>query len=235
MSSTYQKPLVKILGRFISEFLRFSGSHQVPWQALFEFPEYYRYNKAIKSPSDVGLPWIAHGALVHLQNLIKPDMKVLEFGSGGSTLFFAKNGCTVVSLEDDPHWFEIMTEKTKSFPDVTIRHIPVDSVYVGGEFASNMDELKNTHSYQSYVFGASDVEDATIDLLVIDGRARIGCLKHNLSKLKKDGIVLLDNSDRKAYKQGIDELLSGWKRFDYSGVTVYDPYFNKTSIFYPNK
>ena len=107
----------------------------------------------------------------------------------------------------------------------------MDPVYVGGEFASNMAEIADTHSYQSYVFGASDVEEASMDILVIDGRARIGCLRYCLSKLKKDGIVLFDNSDRIAYKKGIEELLGDWLRFDYSGVTVHDPYFNKTSIF----
>jgi hypothetical protein len=231
MTSTYQKPFVKILGRFISEFFRFSRSHQIPWQALSEFPVYYRYNQSIKQPADVGLPWISHGALVHLQNFIKPEMKVLEFGCGGSTLFFARHASQVISVEDDPGWFEIMTEKTKSFPGVMIRHFPVDPVYVGGEFASNMAEIASTHSYQSYVFGASDIEEGSMDILVIDGRARVGCLRHNLSKLKRDGIVLFDNTDRIAYKKGIEELLSDWLRFDYSGVTVHDPYFNKTSIF----
>lgn len=231
MSIPYQKPFYKILGRFISEFIKFSKSHKIPWQAIRDFPAYYRYNLVIKRHSDVELPWIAHGALVHLLRVIKPEMKVLEFGSGGSTLFFAKHTGKVISIEDDPDWHKIVKERTERLPGVELRHFPVDPVFVGGEFASSMKEIKHTHSYKSYVFGAQDIEECSIDILVIDGRARIGCLRHNLSKLKKTGIILFDNTDRIAYQDGIKELLEGWQRFDYSGVTVFDPYFNKTSIF----
>ncbi|RIW13621.1 hypothetical protein D0X99_15360 [Algoriphagus lacus] len=229
--SNTPKPFYKIAGRFLLEFFRYSKTYPIPWKAFSEFPVYYSYNKILKSPAELGLPWIAHGAFLYKENYLTPTMRILEFGCGGSTLYFAKKACQVISIEDNHEWYSVMKERTKTFSDVELRHIPVDKEFVGGEFASNMDELKHTNSYKNYALGASDVQDESIDVLVIDGRARIGCLRTNLSKLKRNGIVLFDNTDRTAYAGGIQEILGEWDRLDFSGVTVSEYYFTQTSIF----
>jgi hypothetical protein len=112
------KPLYKIAIRFFYEFLKYSKNHRIPWKAFSEFKPYYAYNKLLKSPAEAGLPWIAHGSFVYLENFLEPKMKVLEFGCGGSTLYFAKNGCDVVSIEDDPKWYFEMAKRISQFPGV---------------------------------------------------------------------------------------------------------------------
>jgi predicted O-methyltransferase YrrM len=225
------KPFYKIAGRFLLEFFRYSKTYHIPWKAFSEFPVYYNYNKILKSPAEIGLPWIAHGAFLYMENFLTPNMRILEFGCGGSTLYFAKKVGQVISIEDNHEWYTVMKERTNTFSGVELRHIPVDKEFISGEFASNMDELKHTHSYKTYALGASEVQNESIDVLVIDGRARIGCLRTNLSKVKRDGIVLFDNTDRTAYATGIQEILGEWDRFDFSGVTVSEYYFTQTSIF----
>ena len=46
-----------------------------------------------KSPLDAGFPWINYCVIQFLHNLIYPNMNVLEFGAGGSSIFFSQEKC----------------------------------------------------------------------------------------------------------------------------------------------
>src|SRR5215471_8978373 len=49
-------------------------------------------------------PWLTYGAIKFLSGVLRCDMRVLEYGIGGSTLFFLERGCNVISIEHDPEW-----------------------------------------------------------------------------------------------------------------------------------
>lgn len=49
-------------------------------------------------------PWLSPAATACLESLLNPDMKVLEHGCGGSTLWFAERVQTVDSVENNPLW-----------------------------------------------------------------------------------------------------------------------------------
>lgn len=38
----------------------------------------------------IGYPWLTYGAIIALEAIVNKRMRVLEFGSGGSTIFWAK-------------------------------------------------------------------------------------------------------------------------------------------------
>jgi hypothetical protein len=59
---------------------------------------------------DGGYPWLPYGAVIELENILKPEFNVLEFGSGGSTIFLANRCARVTSLETDPVWAETMKD-----------------------------------------------------------------------------------------------------------------------------
>ena len=40
-------------------------------------------------------------------------MNVCEYGSGGSTIYFAKRTTSVVSIEDNPEWYALVTRQLK--------------------------------------------------------------------------------------------------------------------------
>ena len=52
----------------------------------------------------LGIPWMVPGAIYELDILLCPSDCVLEFGSGGSTLFFARRCHEVYSYETDIDW-----------------------------------------------------------------------------------------------------------------------------------
>jgi hypothetical protein len=51
------------------------------------------------------LPWWPLSVIPIVKSALTPHSRVIEFGSGSSTLWLAKNGLSVVSIEDDPAWF----------------------------------------------------------------------------------------------------------------------------------
>ena len=63
---------------------------------------------------DLEIPWITPEAIHSLFFYLKPYHTVLEFGSGGSTLFFSKRGKRVLSFETQDQWHGKMVEKLKA-------------------------------------------------------------------------------------------------------------------------
>src|ERR1700679_985463 len=71
---------------------------------LVTFPEWYRSHQPGLSPLVKHRPWITYEARVFLERLLNPGMVVLEYGCGGSSLFFMQRIARLVSVEHDPAW-----------------------------------------------------------------------------------------------------------------------------------
>lgn len=70
-------------------------------------------------PSEITpLPWLHSATIAYLESLLKPEMSVLEHGSGGSTLWFAQHVKSVISYEHDPDWQ--MVVKKQAPPNVKV-------------------------------------------------------------------------------------------------------------------
>jgi predicted O-methyltransferase YrrM len=50
-------------------------------------------------------PWLVPEAIIKLDSIDMKDMSVLEFGAGGSTIFFARRAKSVVSCEYSSTWY----------------------------------------------------------------------------------------------------------------------------------
>jgi predicted O-methyltransferase YrrM len=44
-----------------------------------------------------------------------------------------------------------------------------------------------------------------LDLVVVDGRARVACVRQALPRLASDGVLLLDNADRDEYASVVSD------------------------------
>src|SRR4030095_1446538 len=72
-------------------------------------PRYIAHNLiSRKPPVELELPWFSYGAIEFLENYLQNETRVFEFGSGGSTLFFAQRAQSVVAVEDNAHWCELV-------------------------------------------------------------------------------------------------------------------------------
>jgi hypothetical protein len=72
----------------------------------------------------------------------------------------------------------------------------------------------------------------SFDIIVIDGMERVQCTYAAPSRLRDDGIIVLDNSDRISFRPGIDYLhKQGFGRIDFYGFVAQVGTRHCTSIF----
>lgn len=76
-----------------------------------DVPRYVREGLRRTSALELGLPWFSYGAIDALNALVRPEWTVVEYGSGGSTLFFASKVARVITAEHDPLWAERVAEE----------------------------------------------------------------------------------------------------------------------------
>lgn len=138
------------------------------------------------------VPWVTHKAVLFLEQFMKdhPDAKILEFGSGSSTIWFAKRTKNLVSVEHSSQWFtdvkKILEEESGCLPvNLILKDMPYYSV-------------------------CDTFPDNYFDLILVDGRNRSGCIKNSIRILKSGGILMLDNAERPYYQKALD-LLIGWQ------------------------
>ena len=51
------------------------------------------------------IPWYTYSSIHFLDKRIKKGMKIFEYGSGNSTLWFANKGCNICTYEHDLNWY----------------------------------------------------------------------------------------------------------------------------------
>lgn len=56
---------------------------------LSHFKKWYKLRNSGQGTLEFQIPWMVFGCIDFLDDWLKPDMRVFEYGSGGSTLFFA--------------------------------------------------------------------------------------------------------------------------------------------------
>jgi len=139
-------------------------------------------------------PWWVWGAVDHVKRVLQPDWRVFEWGSGGSTLWFAQRVADVSSMENNPEWYE----KTRA-----------ELAQYGLSANVWLQCEENLPDY------AAEIEwHAAPDLVSVDGRNRASCLRYACGTLKPGGYLVLDNSERAEYQDAM-HLLDTWERWDY--------------------
>lgn len=121
-------------------------------------------------------PWICYPAIELLETFLHRDSRVLEFGSGMSTIWYAKHAGEVYAVEDSGPWHARVAGL------VSAAHL--NNVHL--HYAERIDEYSQ--------FMATD--SAGFDLIVVDGNYRHQCTMEALPLLRNGGIFYLDNSDR---------------------------------------
>ena len=174
---------------------------------LLKQPRYIKYIFSWeKSPLDLEVPWLGFDVKNWLDKNLNKEMVVFEYGSGGSTLYYAKKVKKIISVEHDKYWYEVVKNKLAAGGlDNSEFHLCHPEPIMNNEpnLYSSTDENYQGMTFEKYVEKINAYPDNYFDLVVVDGRARTSCLKQVLSKVKDGGYVLLDNSERSEYNLGI--------------------------------
>lgn len=141
-----------------------------------------------KTPLDLEIPWFSYAAIDFLKQFVQPQMTVFEYGSGGSTVFFAKRAASVFSVEDNPKWFEWVSRRVQQqgLSNVTLKLCEFDF----------KDPVGFEHS--AYLHA---IPDEKFDIIVVDGseewtQVRPACFAKAQSRIKEGGIIVVDDSWR---------------------------------------
>ena len=141
-----------------------------------------------RSPLDLELPWFSYAAIDFMEDYLDPSLAVFEYGSGGSTLFFARRAASVVSVEDNPEWFTRVQERLaeQQLTNVSLSLAPFNF----------KDPLGFEHSEYLHALAGG-----RFDVIVVDGseewtQVRPLCFRYAGQFVRPGGIIVLDDSWR---------------------------------------
>ena len=211
---------------------------------LTSFFEWRKYRMSAKGTLDYKIPWLVFSCIQFLENWLTKDMLVFEYGSGGSTLFFAERTSFVISVEHDQEWYYNAKKAMEESGLLNIQYklfVPEPDAHFDSKdpadpkhYISGFMEY-NQLQFEKYAKAIDHFPDEHFDLVVVDGRVRSSCILHAMKKVKKGGALLIDNADRKQYLQPFPELQDNnkWKQTDFTGHFPYGPasVLNTTKVF----
>jgi hypothetical protein len=153
------------------------------------------------------IPWMPYCFIDFLSDRIQPHFRLFEYGSGGSTTWFANRVDEVVSVEHDPEWYDRMVSSVPS--NVQLIH-QNESEYVSS--ISNQGEF---------------------DVILIDGINRNECADIAPDYLTNKGVIILDDTYRSEYEPTRESLKSqGFKELALQGMGPVTLNTQRTSVFY---
>lgn len=172
------------------------------------------------SPLKLGTPWLSYSAIEFLKCWIggrQRDTQVLEYGSGGSTVFWRRCGCSVVAVESETEWqsfVESELEVRGLRADVDMRH----------------SELRVSSDVEKFV----SVGNGEFDIVLIDsaeneqtGPVRLRTLEFAETVVRPGGIIVLDDSWRYGLLRGRFST-----QIDFRGLGPCRPGVTQTTILF---
>lgn len=123
------------------------------------------------------LPWWPFPAIERAERALQQDRsRVIEFGSGSSTLWLARRARSVASVEDNPVWHKKTEERLAQ---------------------ANLEnaEVKLRMEEKYYDLSWLGGDSARFDFAVIDGNFRWKTIESVLPRMSDTGVIYLDNSD----------------------------------------
>jgi hypothetical protein len=189
-----------------------------------------------RTPIKDASPWMTFDAIKWLDSVLCPEMRIFEYGSGGSSLFFSRRVREVVSAEHNPHWFEcisrvMLEQKCSNWKGILAppeREEGSDNREPSDPFGYvSSDEEFRGFSFKRYVNSIHEYPTGNFDLIVVDGRARPSCIAASLNKSKK--WILIDNTERSYYLENFELGLLG-NVTHFSGPAPYIEGFIRTSV-----
>ncbi len=127
-------------------------------------------------------PWLTKMANIMLDSMLKETDIGLEFGSGRSTIWFARRIAFLTSIEHNISWYNKINEIIKKN---NIKN--VELIYFS-EQLNNIDD-----KYNNYIKAIDCFSNNSLDFALIDGIFRSACSLAAISKIRPGGFLIIDN------------------------------------------
>lgn len=153
------------------------------------------------------IPWYTYPAIEYLDHLDFSNMHVFEFGSGNSTLWWARHAYYVKSVEHNNEWYSKISSLATNFSNV--------------DYELKIDKAEYLLSFNS-----------GFDIVIIDGIYRQDCANIFLQFSEETSMLIFDNSDW--YPRTIQKLNNElrWLQVDFHGFGSINNYTWTTTIFF---
>ncbi len=162
-------------------------------------------------PDGSPLPWMNYAVIAFLQKRLHKGLELFEYGSGYSTMFYAGLVKSVTSVEGNAAWYETVKNKVPANAQVMFREQDKNGEYCRAITAA----------------------DRKFDVVVVDGRDRVNCIKQSLLSLSPQGVLILDDSHRERYQEIIAEVAAqGFRVLDFEGLKPAGWWNYRTTVFY---
>ncbi len=132
------------------------------------------------------VPWLTRQAVEILDDRLKPGDVGLEWGSGRSTVWFARRVTQLTSIEHNDYWFN-RVKKTlcdEGIENVELLYAPLES----------KDGAKPP--YISVAAESTEGGKASLDFILVDGRLRDQCTEIAMQLIKPGGMLIIDDAAR---------------------------------------
>lgn len=133
------------------------------------------------------IPFLAPSVISHLESLIEDGWRILEHGSGGSTLWFSTRCREVIAIENNEEWRNALLERKAP----NVRVVP----FLPPDF----------YGFDLMLIDGDPLED------------RAAYLKNAYDLVKPGGYVVLDNANRPHYeneREWLKKNCESYKTFD---------------------
>jgi hypothetical protein len=188
---------------------------------------------AVPSDEQGYTPWYTYPAISFLKDILKLEHKVLEYGSGYSTLFFKDKVQELTTVEHDSMWAQKIVDINSDIDIYVVQENATphpDAMPKILEFINTIEQVRSNDRNHDLVHGLVNNEFAGYasviyskpkgyyDIVVIDGMARLLTGYLAADCIADDGYIILDNSDRWHYNNLQQYLFDkGYGRIDFWG------------------
>src|SRR4029077_7054451 len=117
------------------------------WSLIRDFPVWCASRRQEANPIADQTPWITYGAIRFLKRIVTKEMRIYEYGCGGSTIFFALRSRQVFACEHDPAWANKLRD---SLNNMIRTNSEIKVVEPGPDENSLNKDFTNPHDYVSH-------------------------------------------------------------------------------------
>jgi len=142
-----------------------------------------------------GAPWLTRRTIEFLESWLRPSDYGWEWGSGRSTVWFAKRVRALTSVEHNREWYERVASSIRSQQITNADYRLIESE---ADYASPIDSLPRQ----------------SLDFTLVDGIVRDACALAAIPKIRPGGILIVDNVEwfipSSSRAPGVRRLQDGW-------------------------
>ena len=144
-------------------------------------------------------PWMCYPLVEFLTGCINRELHVFEYGSGFSTIYFANKVKTITSVEHNIAWLDKLKNTLLEYKNAKLYFVEENEQYPNTIFLAGTNK--------SY------------DVIVVDGKMRVECVRKSFQFLSPKGVIILDDSERRKYEPAFRFLFEkGYKHITFSGM-----------------